>query len=374
MRLFKSRLGVLLSLIPLFFSMTASMSVGAEPAVTVERVLPETVYLERRGELLRLNFDLLLKNSHDEDKTLNYLDLRLYNEAGQILKRRIIDGNGLPGAITMLPNRSIPAGDALHLFNPFPDLHVRQTVSEVRLRGFYDGGSFEAVFQPVDYTGPVLIRPPLDGTAYIFTGNDLFAHHRRVSLTSTPARALGMQRITQRFALDFTVLDEGSGDLAVGDLTKLDNWPAYGRKIFAPVDGVVTAVRRDMPDNQMTQEAGVQKPENYASFGEDASLGNYVILQVDDAYLVMSHFKEGSLNVSLGDRVEAGEVLGLLGFSGDTAYPHLHMQMQDGEDILHSAPLPVVFDCAFVGVGENFERAQNFGADTGDFVRACRDR
>ncbi|MEO1135249.1 MAG: M23 family metallopeptidase [Pseudomonadota bacterium] len=374
MRLLKSRRGVLLSLVSLFFSMTASMSVGAEPAVTVERVLPETVYLERRGELLRLNFDLLLNNSHDEDKTLNYLDLRLYNEAGQILKRRIMDGNGLPGAITMLPNRIIPAGGELHLFSPFPDLHVRQTVSEVRLRGFYDGGSFEAMFQPVNYDGPILAHPPLEGTAYIFAGNDLFAHHRRVSLASEPARELGMQRITQRFALDFTVLDEDSGDLAVGDLTKLDNWPAYGRKIFAPLGGVVAAVRRDMPDNHMTQDAGVQKPENYESFGEDASLGNYVILQVEDAYLVMSHFKEGSLNVKLGDRVATGETLGLLGLSGDTVYPHLHMQMQDGQDILHSAPLPIIFDCAFVGVGEHYEEVRNFGADTGDFVRACSDR
>lgn len=374
MRLFKSRQDILFFLAPVFFLMTTSMSLCAEPAVTVERVLPDTVYLERRGELLRLNFDLLLKNNHDEDKTLNYLDLKLYNDAGQILKRRIMDGNGLPGAITMLPNRIIPAGGELHLFNPFPDLHIRQTVSEVRLRGFYDGGSFEAVFHPVDYAGPALTRPPLDDTAYVFTGNDLFAHHRRISLTSEPARKLGMQRITQRFALDFTVLDKGSGDLAAGDLTKLQDWPAYGRKIFAPADGVVTAVRSDMPDNQMTRDAGVQKPENYESFGENASLGNYVILQVDDAYLVMSHFMQGSLNVSLGDRVEAGELLGLLGFSGDTAYPHLHMQMQDGEDILHSAPLPIVFDCALVGPGEDYQKVRNFGADTGDFVRACRDR
>lgn len=370
MRLYKSRYGVLLFLISLFFSITAVVSVHAEGAVAVERILPEKVYLERRGELLRLNFDLLLKNSHDEDKTLNYLDLRLYNGAGQILKRRIMDGNGLPGAITMLPDRIIPAGGELQLFNPFPDLHVRQRVHKVRLRGFYDGGSFEAVFQPVDYPGPALARPPLEGTAYIFTGNDLFAHHRRVSLASEPARLLGMKRITQRFALDFTVLDEETGDLAKGDMTKLGDWPAYGRRVYAPADGFVVAVRRNMPDNYM-QDTGVQKPESYASFGSDAGLGNFVTLQVDDAYLVMAHFKQGSPNVRVGDRVEAGDFLGMLGFSGDTAYPHLHMQMQDGQDILQSAPLPIVFDCAVMGVGESVEEIRKAGADTGDFVRAC---
>ncbi|WP_428407783.1 M23 family metallopeptidase [Hyphococcus sp.] len=359
------------AMLPLSTAFPAS-AVESEGGVSVSRILPETVYTERRRGALRLNFDLILENRSDKDAHLTYLDLRLYDKKGRILMRRIMDGNGLPGAIAMLPDRVIPAGDDLHLFNPFPDLHATGAVARVVLRGYYEGGSFEASFQPSRFDGPVMKRPPLGEGAYVFTGNDLFAHHRRVSLTSAPAQALNMQRITQRFALDLTAIDPVSGELATGDYSELSNWPAYGRAVYAPTDGVVAHMRGDMPEGVMTGAGRVMKPDAYDSYGDNASLGNYVILRIDEAYLVLAHLKAGSLKVEPGQRIKAGDYIGALGLSGDTAYPHLHMQLQDGSDILHARPLPLVFDCVQLGAEGARREMSQAGLDSGDFVSPCK--
>ena len=58
----------------------------------------------------------------------------------------------------------------------------------------------------------------------------------------------------------------------------------------------------------------------------------------------------GSLRVGVGDRVRAGQVLGLLGNSGNTDAPHLHFHIMDGPSPLQSNGLPFVFT-SFTGEG-----------------------
>lgn len=43
------------------------------------------------------------------------------------------------------------------------------------------------------------------------------------------------------------------------------------------------------------------------------------------------HMKRGSLKVRVGQSVVAGDVLGQVGLSGDTEFPHLHFQVRHGE-------------------------------------------
>jgi murein DD-endopeptidase MepM/ murein hydrolase activator NlpD len=55
--------------------------------------------------------------------------------------------------------------------------------------------------------------------------------------------------------------------------------------------------------------------------------GNHVYLRIDATrtYLLLNHLKKDSVTVAVGDRVNAGEVLGHVGNSGSTSERHLHI-------------------------------------------------
>jgi murein DD-endopeptidase MepM/ murein hydrolase activator NlpD len=60
-------------------------------------------------------------------------------------------------------------------------------------------------------------------------------------------------------------------------------------------------------------------------------------------YLLYAHMKPGSVRVRVGERVRRGQLLGRLGNSGNSATPHLHLQVQIAPSFV-SDGLPFVFD------------------------------
>jgi Peptidase family M23 len=99
----------------------------------------------------------------------------------------------------------------------------------------------------------------------------------------------------------------------------------FDAPVLAPCDGpVVVALDgvRDMPIPQMDREH---------------LLGNHAIIQCDGFFVVLAHFKEGSILVSKGQMVRAGDKLGGMGNSGNSAEPHLHIHAQ--RDLPASAPI-----------------------------------
>ena len=56
------------------------------------------------------------------------------------------------------------------------------------------------------------------------------------------------------------------------------------------------------------------------------------------------HMQPGSVSVDVGQRVRAGQKLGLLGNSGNTQGPHLHFGINDGRSTLGSNSLPFQID------------------------------
>jgi murein DD-endopeptidase MepM/ murein hydrolase activator NlpD len=57
-----------------------------------------------------------------------------------------------------------------------------------------------------------------------------------------------------------------------------------------------------------------------------------------------AHLQPGSLAVAVGDRVRPGQLLGLLGNSGNTDFPHLHFHVMNSPAPLGSDGLPFEFD------------------------------
>jgi len=117
------------------------------------------------------------------------------------------------------------------------------------------------------------------------------------------------------------------------------NYAGWGREIIAPAAGQIVVARTDRPDQRV---AGNSDPAyllpQYRNGGDP---GNFVVIDHGTGeFSMIAHMQSGSVRVKQGDRVAAGQVLGLMGNSGDTTGPHVHYQMQNGPDWERSDALP----------------------------------
>jgi peptidase M23-like protein len=100
-----------------------------------------------------------------------------------------------------------------------------------------------------------------------------------------------------------------------------------GVNVLAAADGVVRGVRDGMSDQ-------VASPANAASFA-DKECGNGVVLRHPDGWETQyCHMKRGSVAVRSGDKVQAGAVLGQVGLSGKTQFPHVHLSVRQNGQVV----------------------------------------
>lgn len=91
-----------------------------------------------------------------------------------------------------------------------------------------------------------------------------------------------------------------------------------GVAVKAAADGVVLGTRNDIEDN------GVDADRKARIAGKEC--GNGVHIQHADGYRTQyCHMMQGSIRVRSGQQVKAGDVLGNIGLSGHTEFPHLHL-------------------------------------------------
>jgi murein DD-endopeptidase MepM/ murein hydrolase activator NlpD len=73
------------------------------------------------------------------------------------------------------------------------------------------------------------------------------------------------------------------------------------------------------------------QPDRNTSWDGTAGLGNRVVLQHGNGLQTYyGHLRRGSVAVRAGETVEAGTVLGLVGSSGRSNWPHLHFEVRQG--------------------------------------------
>jgi len=73
----------------------------------------------------------------------------------------------------------------------------------------------------------------------------------------------------------------------------------------------------------------------------DQADGNHVVLDLGGGhYALYAHFAPHSVEVHVGQHVHRGQVLGMVGTSGNSSEPHLHFQVTDGPSPLLSDGLP----------------------------------
>ncbi len=142
------------------------------------------------------------------------------------------------------------------------------------------------------------------------------------------------------FVQNYVDHDPGPGrrDYACGRLSydghggtdiRVPDHPAMrqGVAVVAAAPGIVRATRDEMDDVDMRDA----DPATLRNRGG----GNTVILDHGDGWqTIYGHLRRGSVAVKPGERVEAGQKLGLIGLSGLTMFPHVHFELRRG-----SAPI-----------------------------------
>lgn len=127
----------------------------------------------------------------------------------------------------------------------------------------------------------------------------------------------------QRHAYDMLGVD-ADGRLFVDDGDRVQEWVGWGMPIVAAADGVVIGAVDGERDIAIGEEPA---PEAHPA-------GNRVAIRHDDGSVTWyAHMQQGSVQGALlGSRIAAGTTLGLLGNSGNTTAPHLHVQRQLGAE------------------------------------------
>lgn len=136
---------------------------------------------------------------------------------------------------------------------------------------------------------------------------------------------------SQQYALDVVKLNK-FGSRANGVYPEeLDKFVIYGEQIYSPCTGSVLEVRNDLPD--------LTPPDVDSENAE----GNFVNLLCDDVNVYIAHMQEGTVVVKEGENIHKGQPIGLVGNSGNTTEPHLHVHAEkDGVGV------PILFDEKFL--------------------------
>ena len=317
-------------------------------ALAVQAASPaRAVYLSDGRE--DVAYDLVITNAFTAPATLDSIKV---SSAGRLLLT--LSGNTLAADTRQLfgatPTVTIPASSAV------------KTLVDVQLPGSFGRTWPGQLTQQVQYTlpsdapdgtvigstvvsgptvptspqKPVLIASPVQGSGWIDANGccgDPTASHRQTLIAAD-----GSYRTPEIFAIDW--IREVNGRYFTGDGTKLSDYPYYGTPIHAVANGIVVSAVNDLPQAPLntttSKNPTLKNPGDYS--------GNSVIEEIaPGVYATYAHMQTGSVTVKAGQRVSAGQVIGLLGDSGNTTFPHLHFGIVDEPDFLTADSLPFAF-------------------------------
>jgi murein DD-endopeptidase MepM/ murein hydrolase activator NlpD len=149
---------------------------------------------------------------------------------------------------------------------------------------------------------------------------------------------------SQRFAHDLLMVKDGKTH--AGEGKALSDYYCYGQPILAPAAGTIVAVADTFPDLAV----GSRDPAHAA--------GNHVVIDHGNGeFSLLAHMQPHSVKVKVGQRVKAGDGLGLAGNSGNTSEPHLHVHLMNGPRMEDSDGLPMPFS-DYVLDGKVIERGE----------------
>lgn len=204
------------------------------------------------------------------------------------------------------------------------------------------------------YQSKVTYALPFKGTWFVYWGGN------------TELQNYHAMAPNHRHAYDLLIWKDGSTH--EGDGSRNEQYYVWGQQVLAPANGKVVEVLNDQPD----QKPGVPLSQsNPAAFKKLHPAGNHVVLRTAAGeFIYLAHMQKGSVRVSVGGEVRSGDVLGLVGNSGNTSEPHLHIHAQNVENFFD--PKAVGLPLAFSNITINGKPVTRGVPVQGEFVEAER--
>jgi len=238
------------------------------------------------------------------------------------------------GAVTY--ERAIPLAPATHLYGQVREWAGGQVQIDLSL----SGDAIAAIqFQPAivlpedpaaGFVSDLTYRLPWErGAWFVFWGGDTEVQNYHAVAPS------------QRHAYDILVWKDGA--TFAGDGSQNDHYWIWGQPLVAPIAGTVVEALNDQPDQVPGQPLSETDPGAFTTLHP---AGNHIILQASDKeFVVIAHMQRGSVRVQKGDVLKPGDPIGLVGNSGNTSEPHLHIHVQNVADFSDpkAVSLPLVF-------------------------------
>lgn len=176
----------------------------------------------------------------------------------------------------------------------------------------------------------VVISSPLRGKGWFAAGGyaSMLGHRRSLFPLDNKLQC------AQRFAIDWIQISDDDYSTKK-DVKNLDNATCFKKTIHSVSDGVVVGVVNKFENQPMHVPSGDRYHPG----------GNSITIKNDDGYYAFyAHILKDSAKVKAGDRVKCGDVIALLGNSGNSTGPHLHFHLTDGPAPLAADGIPYVFD------------------------------
>jgi hypothetical protein len=348
----------------------------AAPLINV-RYFPERVFLEQGAFQQSVNFEFRFQTESNETMELLEVTANGFDKQNQLLFKFPLNNFGVIPPILIVPERKIEPGKMLEIFNPLPNFPLEYPIHRLcyQFRFMNEKGSqarTEVSVYPVVYKQKTTLVLPFAGTSLVTEGHDLLTHHRRNFPSTHPLiQQIGITGNNSRFAYDFVLVDD--------ELKMFKNSPhsnedffCWRKPVLCPGDGKIISVANDLPDNEFNKpplfdvEAHIREPEKSMK----QHLGNHAIIDHGNSeFSVLVHILKGSVQVNAGDKVIKGELIGRVGTSGDSFFPHIHYQFQDGKSLLNSEGLPSKFESFDLVIGDKTRRIEGLCPNTGMIVR-----
>ena len=336
-------------LIALFLLAASGGSVEAQLAgfpAGLEVRVPKAPTVAHGGGEMVLPYELHVTNVTPLGMTVRRIDVLNADNAALLAT---ISDSALPRAIARVGVR-VPPAERAHLgpglravvYMWVPLRGAAPRAIRHRLTVVADSGSAANTAAPLILDTPavpvtndiLVIAPPLRGGVWLAAnGPSAESGHRRAMLPID-----GAFYIAQRFAIDWVKLDD-RGRTFNGDSLKNSSYYAYGNDALAVAEGVVSEVKDGIPENVPGLNSRAV-PITLETVG-----GNHVIVDIGDGHFAFyAHLQPGSIKVKVGDKVKRGQLLGLVGNSGNSTEPHLHFHVSDASSPLGSEGLPYAFE------------------------------